>query len=286
MAAPLDPANLDHAIDLYLAGEPEPEIIATTGVSHSALHRERGRRGIPPRRNRDVDSTAIVAAYLAGESEYALARHLGVSRGVVRKRLTDAGVTIRRPSEAGLVRASKMPKAQRATQAAAAQRAARQRKVSEAELCTRARARERDGKFGSEGELFLAQLLERRDLLPIPQKAIGKYNIDMAAAETVAVEVLGGNWHSTKGTHAIRTPQILNAGWHLIMVWNQNGTGPITAGAADYIAAFAEQVRWQPTLTRQYRVVTGDGEVLAARCADDDEFPLIPPSRRAVRRRP
>lgn len=283
MAAPLDSAKLDHAIDLYLSGEPEAQIIAAAGVSHTALHRERTRRGIPPRRNRDVDSLAIVAAYLAGESEYALAQRLDVSRPVIRKRLVDAGVTIRRPSEAGIVRAGKMTKAQRATQAAAAQRAARRREVSEAELLTRARARERDGKFGSEGELFLAHLLESRDLLPVPQKAIGKYNIDMAAAESVAVEVLGGNWHSAKRTHAIRTPQILNAGWHLIMVWNQKGTGPITAGAAEYIATFAEQVRWQPTMTRQYRVVTGDGEVLAARCADDDEFPLIPPSRRAIR---
>ena len=67
------------------------------------------------------------------------------------------------------------------------------------------------------------------------------------------------------------------------MVWNQKGTGPITAGAADYVAAFCEKVRWQPSITRQYRVIGGGGEVLAARCADDDEFPLIPPSRRSTR---
>ena len=154
------------------------------------------------------------------------------------------------------------------------------------QLLARARRIERDGRFDSEGEQLLAQLLEERDMLPIPQKAIGKYNVDMAAAESVAVEVLGGNWHSAKRTHAVRTPQILDAGWHLIMVWNQKGTGPITAGAADYIATFCEEIRWHPALVRQYRVIGGGGELLASRCADDDEFPLIPPSRRAARRRP
>lgn len=286
MAAPLDPSHFDHAIELYLAGEPQAKILSATGISASSLHRERGRRGIPPRRNLRLDAAKIVADYVGGESEYAIARRLGISRASVRSRLVEQGVSIRRPSEAGLLRASRMEPDERAQQAKAAQAASRRKKVSLAELEVRARNRERDARFGSDGEVILAQMLEVRDLSPIPQKAIGKYNVDMAASESVAVEVLGGNWHGAKRTHATRTPHILDAGWHLIFVWNHKGTGPITTGAADYIATFCEQVRWQPTLIRQYRVISGSGELLAARCADDDEFPLVPPSRRAVRARP
>lgn len=284
MPAPTDPRHLDHAIELYLSGESVAEIKARTGVGTTVLKRERDRRGIPARRKRlPVDGAPIVAAYLAGESEYAIAKRTGHSRELIRRRLIEAQVPIRHPSEAGLLRASKQAPVQRKRQAAAAQRARRGRKASHADLEARARTRERDGKYGSDGELLLARLLEERGFFPTPQKAIGKYNVDMAATESIAVEVLGGNWHATKRTHAFRTPQILNAGWHLIMVWNQKGTGPIATGAADYITSFAEEVRWQPSLGSQYRVISGSGELLAARSADSDEFPLVPPSRRAVR---
>ncbi len=69
MAAPTDPAHLDHAIQLYLAGKPQAEILATVGISATVLHRERGRRGIPPRRDIPLPVEVIAAAYLVGESE-------------------------------------------------------------------------------------------------------------------------------------------------------------------------------------------------------------------------
>lgn len=285
MPRKIDPADLDQAVELYLARKPVSEILAATGVSHSVLCRERIRRGIPawPKRLA-LDESEVISAYQGGESEYSISLRTGIGRGVIRRRLVEAGIEIRRPSEAGLLRASRMRPDERRIQAAAAHAANVGRKDSLETLIVRAKVRQREGRFGSEGEQLLAHMLELRGLKPVPQQAVSKYNVDMAAAESVAVEVLGGNWHAAKRSHASRTPQILDAGWHLVMVWNQQGTGPITSGAADYIATFCEQVRWQPTLTRQYRVISGGGEMLAARCADDDEFPLIPPSRRAVRR--
>lgn len=284
MAAPTDPANLNDAIDLYLSGKTFPEVRAALGVSGSVLSRELATRGIPARGRRvPIDAPSIVADYLAGESEYAIGQRPGLSRMLVRRCLVEAEVPIRHPSEAGLLRARRTPASQRRRQAESAHAARKGRRATLGELEVRARNRERDGRYGSDGEKLLAHLLEERGFYPLPQKAIGKYSVDMAATETIAVEVLGGNWHATRRTHVVRTPHILDAGWHLIMVWNHKGTGPITAGAADYIATFAEEIRWQPTLGSQYRVVSGDGELLAARSADSDEFPLVPPSRRAVR---
>lgn len=284
MAAPLDPRHLDHAIELYLAGEPQSEILTTTGISATSLHRERGRRGIPPRRNLLLDVQALADAYLSGESEYAISKRLGISRATIRERLRQADVAVRNSSQAGLLRASKMPATQRAQQVAAAHQAKRGKPATLADLETRARTRERDGKFGSEGERFLAYLLEERGLRPIPQKAVGKYNVDFAVGP-VAVEVLGGNWHATKRTHATRTPHILNAGWNLVFVWNAKTYSPITSGAADHIVAVCEEMDWQPPAVCQYRVISGSGQLLAAGSANSGAFTLVPPPRGTKRPR-
>lgn len=279
MAAPTDPRDLDDAISRYLAGQPEPEIISATGVSHSVLHRERSKRGIPPRRYMVLDDAAIVAAYQSGESELSLSKRYGVGRPTIRLRLIRAGVTVRRPSEAAYAMNGALTAEERAARAMAAQGAVRGTKRSESELAGYARGRERNGAFGSDGERLLAALLEERGFYPIPQKAIGRYNVDVAASDTIAVEVLGGNWHARKRIHATRTPYILNAGWHLIFIWNQQTFSPITAGAAEYVDTFAEEVRWHPTEPRQYRVIRGDGKLLSAGSADSKEFALVPPTR-------
>jgi hypothetical protein len=77
MAAPLDPAKLDDAIQRYLAREPLKQIKAATGVSSSVLNRERIRRGIPPRPKVEVPWDEVIAAYEAGESEYSLSQRFG-----------------------------------------------------------------------------------------------------------------------------------------------------------------------------------------------------------------
>src|SRR5690606_34733996 len=111
-----------------------------------------------------------------------------------------------------------------------------------------------------------------------PQKAIGKYNVDFAVAP-VAMEVLGGGWHLAKRHHAVRTPQILDAGWHLVFIWDHEGRSALTAGAADYVVTFLKQVRRNPPAVGQYRVISGDGQLLSTGSRDDDEFPLVPPPR-------
>lgn len=278
MAAPTDPAHLDYAIELYLAGKPQSEILATVGISATTLHRERGRRGIPPRRDIALPVADIAAAYQSGESEYELSLRYGVSRAVIRKRLTDSGVTVRSMSDAGKVRASKMTPEQRAAQAAAAHTAARGREHTEAERRKGAATRERQGKVGSAGEQYLIDCLRDRGLAPVPQKAVGRYNVDIAVPP-VAVEVLGGGWHLKKAIHVERTKRILNEGWHLLFVWNHEGDSALTAGAADYVFAFLQEVGGHPSTAGEYRVISGGGQLLAAGSADDDQFPLVPPPR-------
>lgn len=278
MAAPLDPAKIDHAIDLYLAGKSQREIHADTGVAASVLHRARKARGIPPRPTNTLDAEQIVRAYLAGASEYAIARQHGVSRGPIARILREAGVERRSCSEAGIVRNAQMTAEERKAQTFAANAATRGRTVSEIEKMRRALRNELTESHQSVGEQLLGQMLRERGAEPIPQRCVGVCNVDLAM-NPVAVEVLGGGWHAYKPVHAHRVPYILDQGWHLVMVWDHEGRSAIGPGAAEYLISFTEEVRSNPPATCQYRVISGDGELLSSRGREDNEFPVEPPPR-------
>lgn len=278
MAAKLDRATEDHAIKLYLAGEPVEKIKADCGVSATLLQRIRERRGIPTRPRVAVPGEAIVSAYESGASEYGLSRQYDVSRGTIARILRDAGVARRDMSEAGKVRNEHLSVAERKRQTAAANRSARMRRTPEIDKFRHALQVEQRGDHDSPGEAHLAELLNQRGVNTAAQRAIGVYNVDLAALP-VAVEVLGGGWHSIKTVHTERTPYILDEGWHLVMVWDYEGRSALGPGAADYLVAFLEEIRRNPPATCQYRVIAGQGELLAARGREDNEFPLEPPPR-------
>lgn len=281
MAAKLTPDQLDNAIRLYLAGEPVQNIPSATGVSLSRFQRERTARGVPSRKTLALPTDAIVKAYLAGASEYALSRQYGVSRNVIAKRLLESGIARRDSSDAGKVRASQMTEGERKDQTRAANRASRGRRQPEIEKLRRALTIERVGRPSSAGESSLLNMMRKLGEVPVCERAIGKYNVDLAMLP-VAVEVLGGGWHSIKARHRERTPDILDAGWHLVMVWDFEGRSALGQGAAEYLVAFLDEVRRNPPATCQYRVIAGNGELLAARGREDNEFPLVPPPRGCV----
>lgn len=284
MAAKLSPLNLDHAIELYLAGQPQAEILAATGISASTLHRERNRRGIPPRGALVIGDEAI-ESYRAGESEYSLGNRLGISRSAVRRCLIEQGVQPRDRSEAGITRAKQMSPEARSAQVAAAHAAVLGVTVTEERKVAHAKALQRIGRIEPGGEQLMADWLTDRGWTLTPQRAIGRYNVDLAE-QPVAVEILGGGWHALKATHATRTPYILDRGWAMLFVWNYEGRSALTERAADYATAFRDQVRRDPALIGEYRVIAGDGETLSRGRVDDGEFTLVPPPRGRIKCRP
>jgi hypothetical protein len=266
--------DVDHAVQLYLGAKPVKEIPPASGVSLTILYRELARRGIPS----PSLPANVIAAYVAGESEFSISQRLGIARNVIRRVLERHGVHVRSSSEAGLVRASKMDPESRQAQSAAAHDAVRGTSPSPAMLVERAHRREVKGRFHSEAEATMFGWLTERGLEPIPQKAIGKYSVDLAV-HPIAVEILGGGWHAYKPMYSIRTPYILNVGWHLAFVWDFEGRSALTEHAADSVVAFLDEVRRHPPTVGQYRVIAGDGELLATGGADDREFALKPPPR-------
>jgi hypothetical protein len=113
----------------------------------------------------------------------------------------------------------------------------------------------------------------------LPCKAIGPYNVDIALAP-IAVEVFGGAWHGG-GRAAARWPKriryLLDEQWHVVVVWVEHARDPLTIGAAEYVVALRDQLRRNPALVGQYRVIRGSGKEIIRGCANDDHFPVKPP---------
>jgi very-short-patch-repair endonuclease len=300
-----DSATLDQAIQMYLAGKSVKEIEAACGIHSVTLTRERNRRGIPSRKVKQIPVAEAVKLYLSGMSASELGRRYGVARDTVRLRLVAAGIGIRPADEATSLWMSQESEESKTIRAEAAAEACRTTEYRERVsrrfagitkdpdvLERRAQNRERRAiadpmyAYISDHERQFRRLLEEAGENPIPQKAIGRYNVDLAIGP-VAVEILGGHWHSIKRQHSIRTPYILNRGWHLIMVWSMFHDGTdwvyMSPAAAEYVVAFAQEARRNPPMVGEYRVIRSDGQLLAAGGSEDDELAFIPPTRPRLR---
>lgn len=225
-----------------------------------------------------LNADDIVREYLAGVSEKKLADRFNVSRTAIRRRLIESGVNPRGRSEAELVKWSQMSARKRKAQTDAAHDAVRGKPVAMEVKIKQAIGKQRTLPNVSPIETLLADMLKARGIATIPQQAIGPYNCDLGAYP-VAVEIFGGEWHWS-GRHLLRTPErfryILNAGWHILVVKVTPRRDPLTEATADYVAAFIETVSRDPSLIREYRVIRGAGEVIAAGSADDDNISIVP----------
>lgn len=281
-----DPAKVEHAAKLYTAGQTLKEAGAVVGVHPDSLSREFKRLGVavrPPIRpagwNRIDMPADVPAAYLAGETEQAIALRLGVARTAVKRWLVEAGIKRRGLSESQQLRNERLTPEERKRNAQAAHNAKRGTPNTEEQLCKMAATRE--ATECSPYSAGTARFCDELDVLGVSykrEKAVGRYNVDVAlTAQPVAVEVLGGYWHGYKRIHARRTPYILDRGWHIAFVWDTQRM-KISAGSVREIVALAERTRRNPPSACQYWVVRGDGKLVATGCADDDEFPLEVPS--------
>lgn len=265
-----------------MAGQSMQKAAAAAGINEKTVSTELRRRGIEPRSRRIDPPTDAIARYLGGESELALASSCGVSRTTVRRWLKEAAIPIRGRSEAGVNRASHMTAEQRSQQAAAAHAAVRGVPMSASSKRRRAETMERLGRYGSDSEQSVAEFVEARGWKAIPQKAVGIYNVDLAV-ETVAVEVLGGEWHASKPGHSKRTKDILDAGWHIAFIWDTPNFPLEVERAGDRLITFLERTRRSPAGSREYWVIRGDGQLVTAGTTENDSFAFIPAARGSKR---
>jgi len=208
----------------------------------------------------------LIKRYQAGESALKLSREFVIERNVLRRRLMAAGITLRTNSEACSIRMSRMSIENRHAITANAHIAAKGRHASIEELEARAIVRQNSCSTQSPTERKFINLIRKKGIIVTPQKACGKYNIDIAIeSDSVAVEIYGGSWHAN-GRAAFRDkqriPYLLDAGWHLVIVWVDNARYPLTIKAINYIIALMKRIRLNEPLWREYHMIRGDGQLV------------------------
>lgn len=298
MARKATSTDLDNAVKAYQAGtnicaaaklghtsyETLRKILKAKGLLRTSIESRRiqAEKVSATRRAANPMPRDVVDMYEAGKSENAIAEHFGTSRSVVRAWLLDTPAKVRGRLEASRLRASQMTDKEKKVIMKAAQEATRGIPLSKDHKEKIAKTREKNKTSMSETEILLFSWLDNNllvrynDVDLVPQKAIGPYNADIAVGP-VAVEVFGGNWHSSKPGHAKRSRYILNAGWHMVFVWVNARRSPLTAAVADYVVAFANEMSRNPTAIRQYRVIRGDGQELSRGSINDSDISIVVP---------
>lgn len=269
--------DTDDLIRRYSSGQSVAQIAAELHCKKSSISRELNAAGIQTDQRRHLPDAEVVSRYIGGESEKALADAFAVSRSVVRRVLVAAGIAPRNQSESMFLRMAQTPAEERERLTQAAHDAIRGTSIPFARLVKCAQTRQnRPGNISKTERQFMG-MLAARGVTCIPQRAIGPYNCDLGASP-VAVEIFGGQWH-LYGRHIARTPEriryILNAGWHLLAFFVSRDY-PLTDWHADYAAAYIEQARRDPAARREYRVIRGEGKIIASGSSEDDDFTIIP----------
>lgn len=261
----------------------------------------------------------LIKAYVAGEALYILASRFRIGKLKMRAMLTAAGIALRsawHPSErrkrAAKQRLARMTVAQRKALTANAHKAhdamsagnrrrwanmtpaARAYQVSAANNAVRgvpkslshkmanARTIERTG-TPTLLERSIGALLQAHGYETAHLKAIGPYNCDLVI-DSVAVEIWAAGFHSQarhRQRDPIRTRYLLNRGWHVLII-RIAGKRQFTTSGADDIVAFLQAARDNPAMRRQYRVIWGTGQFIAAGCVDDDQDALVAALHRAL----
>lgn len=265
----------------YLAGETKEDLAKSFGVSSPVILNRLKKLGVPLRSNSEVqrarfgspaiDEDVAVNLYIAGTSEQAVAKYFGANRAAIRQILKSRGVQIRGRGDATSLRMRQATPEERLALTQAAHAAVRGVPQGEEQRRKIALGRERLRSGATPSELDLGSLLEeaaraRGEAFPalgiVYQKAIGRYNADIAlTGSSVAVEIFGGHWH-THGHHAEiyrkRLDHFLDSGWLPLIIWATK-TFPLGPGAVDYVLSLHEARSQGESCGSQEHVIRGDG---------------------------
>jgi hypothetical protein len=209
-----------------------------------------------------IDTEAMLAEYVGGQSINACAAKYGCSTTMITRRIRDAGVARRDQAESNrLMMAGRTPEENSRNVRAAhdAVRGVPQTMEHRVKIAKSVASR---GDYGSPYEGVLARAIANHGLVVTPQAAVGPYNVDLRVG-SVAVEVFGGSWHRY-GRQRARFPErsryLLNAGLRLIVVWCNTTNHLLTVRGADEVVAFIQQAGVDPANRGQYRMIWGGGE--------------------------
>jgi len=204
----------------------------------------------------------IIQKYLSGTSEKAIAKQMQISRSAVRSFFIRNGIQPRGRSESMFVRMKNATPEERQRLSKAAHDKVRGMKRSKKELIERAIIRQKNKSIVGKGERLLDKWLKERGFDTIPQMAVDKFNIDIAIPP-VAVELNISSWNPLTNRHDPQKIEYLtNNGWAIIYIHIKT-IALLSEVQADYITSYIKQVRSDPSLIGEYRVIGRDAKLKA-----------------------
>lgn len=226
---------------------------------------------------RTLDVNKIVEDYVGGTSENALSKMHGVDRGVIRRRLVAAGVTIRGGSEAEKLKWSQMSKAKKRKQVASAHAARRGQKDGASTLAKRAIQRMVNLSHIGVDEVALANALLRLGVATTPQKAIGPYNLDLAIEEpAIAIEIeAGGTFYSKRPRLLKRIKYLIDSGWIVLYIVTCGKKLAVYECASKIVALF-KLASGNKTTVGHYGMLTSKGKPRSGSKSQFNDFTRIP----------
>lgn len=233
------------------------------------------------------DREEAVSRYVAGESAQSIGNDMGITYPAVRRAVRAAGYPVRGRSEAAKIRRLSEEGRRKRSEAIRSVLGGKQRSYET--LCKIAQAHERNQDYGSPAESLMGHWLIVRGLGITPQKAIGKYNVDLAVAN-VAVELYGSHLHA-RGPQASRSDErarfLFEEGWQQAIIWYDNRRYRLGEAAADRVVQFVHDCAPLPDGERRYLVIWGNGECVTAPMTIDNFASVSPyhwrPSAKATR---
>jgi very-short-patch-repair endonuclease len=235
--------DTDEMVELYTVGMlSASEIAAVSGMSKGGVTKRLKKAGVTFRDQHlarriklakmtkeelrcgpriQTDDKLIRSMYLNSKlSEQAIARKLGVSRSVIRRRLSVMDIRIRTQGESQAIRMKKMTADERKKLTSAANKTVRGTKQSDSTVAKRQRSME--GWPDSSHEILAQFLFARSGIALQFNQAIGRYRIDLCDWEhQVAIEINSGHWHTERGKQEIdrrKSRFLLNRGWTLFVI--------------------------------------------------------------------
>lgn len=148
------------------------------------------------------------------------------------------------------------------------------------DLCKRAISKERNPPKPSRWETLFSDFLSAQGFDFTFSKAVGKYNLDFAVGDSVAVELFGGAFHG-QGRAAARLHErmeyLINSGWNVYIIWCLSNEACIFPRCLNDFIAFFEHTRGNKTAVGQYRVIWSDGDFIASGSLESDYLAAIKP---------
>ncbi len=284
--------DLTDAFRRYQAGEPAAELAVEMEISGKTFRRRLRLAGLTPRSQSVAqiarrawehpvpDLTIPIANYAAGMTMKEVCKGLpGFSRERIERAFLAAGAAVRRVSDAKKFSYSLMTAERRRALTMAANVAKRGKPTSIESAERRAKTVERTMQLAGRTDLIMAVWLAQRGIAFTMQKAVGRYNIDIAIHEPpIAIEIDGERHHFTEAAvaHSLqRSEFLLSCGWRLIEIRLKAVRYLLRESTADYVVSLIEAARNNEPLWSEHCVIWGNGDAISGIKDQSNDRPIV-----------